>query len=683
MNAPIVAGSTLAMFLFAGLALWQAERWRDRATRALIAACVAMALWCLATAVAGIDAPVSQLSESVRNFAWLVFLHVLLRRGGIEYRSLRALYAVLAFVATANGVIDLLNAIDPTREAPIAALLVSAFALRMVFAVGALVAVHNLYTATAAGARAGVGLPLAALGLLWGIDLTFYALCWAQADWVIEFAAVRVLVVVAVAPMIALSVRRNTEWTIRLSRTVAFRSIGLVGALLYLGVVIGSAYVLQAYAGPWATLVPPTILMLSALGAAIAMSSRRIRAWTTVMLSKHLFAHRYDYRAEWLRFTGTLGVPGLGAAPLDVRVVKAIADIVHAPGGLLLTPNGDALSASSRWQWAALIPPLDGGGAQLAKRLAKGRIIELDALRGDRGDPAEAADIPEWIIGDPATYAIVPLIHVDRLTGAVLLERPLAPRALDWEDFDLLRLAGRQVASYLAEASAQDALGDAERFDEFNRRFAFIMHDIKNLVSQLTLVTRNAERHADNPEFRADMIATLQSSTARMNDLLARLSQHNTSRAEEPRAIDVHGTAAALAAEGRKRHPVVLAGEGAAFAIADPTRLNQAASHLVHNAIDASPPTEPVTISIVHRDDEIGLEVADLGVGMTAEFVANTLFKPFSSTKSGGFGIGAYEARELVAAMGGRIAVITGPSEGTRVTIWLRRAESHRVRRAA
>src|SRR3546814_16030222 len=98
---------------------------------------------------------------------------------------------------------------------------------------------------------------------------------------------------------------------------------------------------------------------------------------------------------------------------------------------------------------------------------------------------------------------LVPLVHFNTLAGVILLARPPVDRALDWEDFDLLRIAGRQVASYLAEARAQGALADARRFDEFNRRFAFILHDIKNLVSQLSLVARNAERHADNPDFRA------------------------------------------------------------------------------------------------------------------------------------------------------------------------------------
>ncbi|WP_204279985.1 hypothetical protein, partial [Raoultella ornithinolytica] len=92
----------------------------------------------------------------------------------------------------------------------------------------------------------------------------------------------------------------------------------------------------------------------------------------------------------------------------------------------------------------------------------------------------------------PEAWVIVPLPHLAELAGAILLARPPLDRALDWEDFDLLKVAGRQVASYLAEARAQDALAEAQRFDEFNRRFAFILHDIKNLVSQLTLTARNS-----------------------------------------------------------------------------------------------------------------------------------------------------------------------------------------------
>jgi len=681
--AALVWSHALAALLFMAVAAWQLPSWRDRAARAVILACALTAIWAAATSLLGLASPASQLTESIRNLAWLSFLFALLRRGGTDYRSLRALYAVLAFAAGAAVVINLLALLDSTLTAPSAASLLSAFALRMVFAIGALVAVHNLYTATAAGARAGVGLPLAALGALWGMDLTFYALCWGQGAWVVEFAIARGVAVAVIAPLVALGARRNMGWTIRLSRTVAFRSIGLVAALGYLGAVILSAYALQSLGGPWARAIPPLVLLAAAVVAGLAMASTQARAWINVMLTKHLFAHRYDYRAEWLRFTDTLGVPGSGAAALELRVVKAVADIVKAPGGLLLFPARDGFISGARWDWDGSQPPHESGSAELVRRLATGRIIELDPLRRGHGDAVEANAIPDWIVSDPSAWAIVPLVHFDRLAGAVLLERPLVTRALDWEDFDLLRLAGRQVASYLAEANAQEALLDAARFDEFNRRFAFIMHDIKNLVSQLTLVTRNAERHADKPEFRADMIATLQASTARMNDLLARLSQHNIGKIEEPRIVNLAQVASTLGTVFRKRHRVVVLGDKDASALADPARLEQALSHLIQNAIDASPPGAPVTLTTLGCGTETGIEVADKGPGMTADFVHGALFRPFASTKNGGFGVGAYEARAIVSAMGGRIGIVTAPGAGTRMTIWLPGAEPAMARAAA
>ena len=179
------------------------------------------------------------------------------------------------------------------------------------------------------------------------------------------------------------------------------------------------------------------------------------------------------------------------------------------------------------------------------------------------------------------------------------------------------------------------------------------------------------------------MIATLQSSTARMNDLLARLSQHNTGKTEEPRIVNLTQVANSIGSGYRLRHPVVVMGDAGTFALADPARLDQALSHLVQNAIDASPPHEPVTLTMVRRGSETGIEVADVGPGMTADFVRGSLFKPFASTKTGGFGVGAYEARALINAMGGRIGIVTSPGEGTRMTIWLPGAEPVPVRVAA
>ncbi len=464
------------------------------------------------------------------------------------------------------------------------------------------------------------------------------------------------------------------------SRAVALGGIAIAAAATYFLAIVGAAALLHAQGGVAAAIALFVLPIVSAIAAAALLPARRTRAWVQVMLAKHLFAHRYDYRAEWLRFTATLGRPAEAAEPLQVRVIKAIADIVHAPAGLLLLPEAEGLSAKAGWNRPAVGLPT---GPLLNELLATGRIVELDALRRDDADPVEAAAIPEWIFADAQAWAIVPLIHFDRLAGAVLIERPAIARTLDWEDFDLLRVVGRQVASYLAEAQGQDALSESQRFDEFNRRFAFIIHDIKNLVSQLSLVARNAERHADNPAFRTDMIATLNSSSARMNDLLARLSQHNKARPEEPRTVSLFEIVETVAKAKRVAHPIVVSGHPRMLAVADPARLETALAHIVQNAIEASAPADPVTIEIVCVGVDTGIVVTDTGCGMTADFMAGQLFRPFTSTKDNGFGIGAYEARALVTGMAGRLTVKSEPGEGSRFAIWLPSASGWAEDRAA
>jgi putative PEP-CTERM system histidine kinase len=279
-------------------------------------------------------------------------------------------------------------------------------------------------------------------------------------------------------------------------------------------------------------------------------------------------------------------------------------------------------------------------------------------------------------------WALVPLSHFDRLAGIILLARPPVDRRLDWEDFDLLRILGRQAASYLAEAASHAALAEARRFDEFNRRFAFIIHDIKNLVSQLTLVARNAERHADNPAFRADMVATLSDAAERMNALLQRLSQQHRGRPERVEPVDLGALIERLAAARRAQHPVHVVG-GCRTALADPARLDRVLGHLVQNAIEASPADMPVTLALGEEGGRATIDVIDRGGGMAPAFVRDQLFRPFVSSKPGGFGIGAFEARQLTEAMGGALSVASREGEGTRFRVALPIAKRDEIGRAA
>lgn len=681
----ILWSHALAALLFAGVAI---TRLRDAGTAlprlTFVVALGVTALWALAVSGIGPADLVTRFAESARNLAWLTFMFALVRRdrGAPEARAVAIIYAVVALVIVAGIGLSLADeALGPDAVPALATVQVL---LRAMVAISALVLVNHLYSAVAPRARGGIRLAVIALAAMWGVDLLLYATAYLSGHWPAGVLVGRGIVMAFAAPVFAVAVQRNGDWTLQLSRTVAWQTLSFAAALLYAVAMLAATSAIAAFAGDNARLFQTAFVFGSTAAMLTILSSPWVKAWAKVKVAKHFFRHRYDYRAEWIRFTDTLGKPGDGAAPLDERIVKAVADLTDSPAGLLLVPDGSGLGIGAGWNWASDDLPSLGSDDALAAYLATtARIVELDMIRAEAAASNEIASVPLWMIDEPGAWALVPLVHLDRLQGAILLARPPIDRALDWEDFDLLRIAGRQVASYLAEARAQEALSDAQRFDEFNRRFAFIMHDIKNLVSQLTLVARNAERHADNPEFRADMIATLQDSAGRMNDLLARLSQHHSGRAEELRAIEIGPLVERVAARRRAQHPIATVAHGEALALADPARLEQILGHLVQNAIEASPAYEPVTIAVSQLAAHVFIDVFDRGCGMSPAFLRDKLFKPFVSSKPGGFGIGAYEARQLAHAMDGSVEVSSREGEGTRFRVILPAARGLSMERAA
>ena len=669
MAATIILWShALAALLFAGLALSQLRDGGVSVPRtAFLVALGVTALWALATAGIGSGDAVTWVAESIRNLGWLGFMFALVRRDPTARRdrAVKTIYGVVALVALVGAGLAILQVSVPTDLAESVAAV--RMLLRMMVAVGSLVLVNHLYSLVAPASRGGIRLAAIALATMWLVDLVLYTTAYLDGGWPQDMVATRGVATVALVPMLAIAVHRNGDWTLKISRTVTWQSLTLVALSLYALATLLAISAIETFGGTHARLAQTAFVFGSAAALLTLLSSPVIKAWMRVMVAKHLFRHRYDYRAEWIRFTETLGTPGEGAPPLEARIVKAVADLTDSPAGLLLVADGGVLSPGATWQWGEG-SPASAASDELATFLAgSARIVELDSVRAGRATPAELAAVPQWMLDDGNAWAVVPLLHLNTLIGAILLARPPVDRSLDWEDFDLLRIAGRQVASYLAEARAHEQLADARRFDEFNRRFAFILHDVKNLVSQLTLVARNAERHADNPDFRADMVATLKDSAGRMNDLLARLSQHHSGQVDEPISVELLPLVERIARRRSGGHPVIVSGDRGALAMADPARLEQAVGHLIQNAVEASAGGEPVTVTVGRGS----ITVADGGTGMSATFIRDHLFRPFVSTKNGGFGIGAFEARQVIQAMGGTLDVASREGEGARFTIAL------------
>jgi putative PEP-CTERM system histidine kinase len=222
---------------------------------------------------------------------------------------------------------------------------------------------------------------------------------------------------------------------------------------------------------------------------------------------------------------------------------------------------------------------------------------------------------------------------------------------------------------------AGERLAQAGRFESFNRMSAFVVHDLKNLVAQLSLLLRNASRHQADPAFQRDMLETVANVVDRMQGLTRQLGGGTRTPL---RRTDVP-IAAALEAVVRTRHgqrpaPALEPMDAELLGrqvLADPERLERVFGHLLQNAIEATPPEGRVTVRARRDGDHALVEFTDTGHGMSEAFIETRLFRPFASTKGHGLGLGSFECREYLREVGGRMDVRSAPEAGTTVTVRL------------
>ncbi len=685
-------GGAAACVFGAGWLLSRGDR--DRPDRnPTIAALGLTAFWCVVVAALGPQDRLTTLAEIARNIGWLVVLYRLFANDGRHeaLKPIRPVVVVLALVECLQVVLLVVEArLAVTEELRSMVFQVCAM-FHIMVSVGALVLLHNLYVGAVQSVRPVLRWTAAALAAMWAFDLNFYTVAYLGGGLPLELATVRGLVVaVMVFPIAVGSKRSAASIRLRPSRSVAFQTLSLLVIGAYLLLMVGIAQSLSMLGGDLGRLTQVGFTFGATVVALLWLPSHRLRGWVRVTAVKHLFQHRYDYRAEWLRFTRTIGRGDDMAADgqeatqeksLHERAIQAMADITDSPSGLLLLPGDNgALELASRWSWRNIEVPANPVPTELAQLFEeRGFILDIDDVRAGKDQHGESAMLPDWIRDEPDAWAIVPMLHFDRLTGVIVLARPAAPRRLDWEDFDLLGVVGQQLASYLAEQSGQQALMESARFDEFNRRIAFVMHDVKNLASQLSLLARNAEKHAEKPEFRADMLVTLRSSADKLNSLLARLNRYGSPANEKREKFDLVEVAKAISKQYEGSYRVSLTRTEPCRVYADREALEQALVHIVQNGIDASENDTPVLLDVTSDGVRATIEVADSGCGMTPEFVRDGLFKPFVSSKNSGFGIGAFEAREIIRSMGGRLDVESRQSLGTRFTVSFPLAEAERL----
>ena len=509
-----------------------------------------------------------------------------------------------------------------------------------------------------------------ALGALFAWDLGLFSIAMLRGSFAQTFWVDRGLFNAAVAGLLAVALGRIPEWESAafLSPRIVFFSATLLGAALYALVMALGSYLIRRLGDSWGAAGQMLFLAAGALVLAVAALSEKFRAWSRVTIAKYFFPYRYDYRREWLKLTRALSVGG--ETPIYDRIATVMAGFMSAPHGGLWLREAEGGFAPVGGDLAPPTAPRESGHGEFFEYLLREEwICDLDAVRNPgRGKPMLSP--PQWLTADPRLWLVVPLICEEALVGFVVIGQPLAAVRLSWEELDLLRAAGRQVASFLAFEQAAKRLAEAHQFEAMNRLSAVLMHDLRHLIAQQALVVQNAARHRGNPEFFDDAILTIEHSVKRMTRLMEELKSGRVT--EQTRRVEL----GELCAEALRRCPgqpvPALQVRQRAEVVVNRERLLQVLEHLVRNAQEATPAEGSVTVSVHQAGAQAVLEVSDTGCGMDEAFVRHRLFRPFDTTKGEqGFGIGAYQAREFVRQCGGGIEVESRPGRGTRFILRL------------
>lgn len=664
-------GYAAAALAWAALAFLLAVRGGARGLgRVLVAAVVLQAAWAAAMAASLTPAPPPRAlalgAEALRPMAWSMFLLAMLR-GPSNARAIAGGLVLAAVVALLQWLAALAE-LGPQQH----------FGTALVASVLCLLCVEQVYRNTPEGRRWSVKYLCLALAALAAFDVALYAdaLLFGRLEY--AWWAARGWAHALMVPLVAVTAARVRAWRldIYVSRKVVFHSATLLASGLFLLAVAAIGFGLRWFGGEWGG-VAQTLVVFAAVVVLVALlASGRLRARLRVLVAKHFFSYRYDYRTEWLKLTEMLAQPdrpGDPAGSLSRRALAGLAALVESPGGALWLRADDGRFVCDARNRVGEREPIAGDDPLVAFLAARDWIVELPEWRAH---PERYDDLvlPHWLVSDPDAWLVVPLTLHGRAVGLVQLQRPVAPLALDWEVRDVLKTAGRQVAGYLAVREAVEKLVQARQFDSFNRMSAFVVHDLKNLVAQLTLLLRNAARHRDNPEFQRDMLETVENVLGRMQGLLMQL-RAGTTPIEAPAPVPLAAALRSALAAKRGAHlepRLELDGPTERVdVVAHRDRLERVVGHLVQNAIEATPAGGEVRVHARLDAGEAVVEVTDTGRGMSRAFVDTELFRPFTSTKEHGMGVGAFESREYVREIGGSLSVSSAEGRGTTFTIRL------------
>ena len=478
-----------------------------------------------------------------------------------------------------------------------------------------------------------------------------------------------IVLILAIGLMAYSKLMRGNGVKVQISKEMAYRStvILVVGVyLLGLGI-IGEG--MRHFGEKMSRNLLTMLFFLGGAGIVIVLLSENIQRKIKVFLSKNFFSDKYDYRAQWLSFTDRVS-----SAKTSEGVLKAILSGFSETFGtkgaafFLKNENDGNYESVSVYELDISARELRDGSGLIGFIEPKGWVLNAS----DGGHGLQETD--KRFLEENGISFLVPLFTGGSMNGFIALGSPINGKEVyTFEDYDLMKTLSRQASSIIHNLKLSDELSRARQMEAIGRVSAFVVHDLKNHVSSLSMMVDNADEHIDDPEFQKDMVDSLKSTVKKMNVLISRLRNIKEKTALNLQSADLRAIAEdalrGVSGDVRLEGPSVLAE-------ADPDEIQKVVLNIVLNAIEASPVRAPVYVE-VGSSDSAYISVRDGGCGMSAEFIEPRLFKLFSTTKKKGLGIGLYQCKQVVEAHGGAIEVASQPGQGTVFTIKLPLAKLH------
>ncbi len=609
--------------------------------------------------------------ESLRNLAWFFFLSVLISKQQFDdpYHLLRNSWQ-------APTVIVLVLCIVALEFFPDLRYLfqqIVGFDFRLFVHIGfsliGLILVEQLYRNAVQEQRWAIKFICLGLAAIFIIDFVLYSksLLFNTLDTVLW--EVRGLINVLSVPLIAISLNRLSQEQIKVqvSNKVIFHSTVLLGAGIYLLIMSLAGYYIKTYGGSWGGVAQISFIILAVILLLIFFVSGKIRAIAKVFFSKHFFQHRYDYREEWVKLS-------IKIAELDKLddisslTVSTMANIVDSSGGGLWVKNdqGDYYLTSEQSLGECSKQLVYKHDVLIEFLTTKQWVIDFVEYFNDP-DIYAGISLDQWYAAFEDIWLIIPLFQKNELDAFVILTKPRVPRQIDWEDHDLLKTTGMQLANAHALTKISDDLIRARQFEAYNRFSAFLVHDLKNLVAQISLIVKNSEKHKRNPEFIDDSIETLENVVKKIDHLLGQLKKGEIKEAKQTK-VELSKVIIDVALQQSSNKPLVTVNmeDKEYWVLAEKEKMTAILGHLVQNAQEATEDDGQVEIEVTKTAQDIIIKITDSGSGMDEIFIQERLFKPFDTTKgNAGMGIGVYEAKEYVLQENGRIDVTSKVGQGT------------------